>query len=353
MNAGTILIIESNDADREMLGRYIGQMGYDYKATAGGAQGLQDALLWRPELIILDLFLPDIPGIEVLKQIKEETETGEIPVLLLSSDTSEEITVVGLSTGALDLLHKPIRMAELAAKIENALELARSRRQLNELNAKLEKEKKRLLKYFSHDIVEKILTEEIAAELGGSNLTASILFFDVRGSTHIAERIDPMEFAEFISLLFNDVMELIFQNGGSVNKLMGDGILATFGCPVPAEQDAQNSVNCALGICEYMKTFNSFKPHYVPEEISYGIGIASGTVFAGNVGSARRMEYTVMGDPVNVAARLQALTRKTRVNILIDKNTRMRLGSEIKVARVVNARIRGHESEIQIFAVKG
>ncbi|MBI3394418.1 MAG: adenylate/guanylate cyclase domain-containing response regulator, partial [Spirochaetia bacterium] len=291
----------------------------------------------------------DKTGLEVLREIKEDPRFSDVPVLMISAEEAEDALVVSLSNGAAEFVRFPLNMAELMVKVQNTLELTQSRRELRVLNAKLEKEKKYMLRYFSHDIVEKILNEEIAAELGGSVVPASVLFFDVRGSTRIAEQIAPQEFAAFISQIFTAVMDLIYDNGGSVNKLLGDGILATFGCPVPHALDTQRSVTCALGIREYFKNFNNVKPSFIKETVTCGVGVATGSVFAGNVGSQRRMEYTVMGDPVNLASRLQALTREEDCDILIDDTTRNALGARINVTQTQNQAIRGKEAAVGVF----
>ena len=127
--------------------------------------------------------------------------------------------------------------------------------------------------------------------------------------------------AELLCNIFTDVMDLIFKNNGSVNKLIGDAILATFGCPVTREDDAKNAIKSALEIRDTLSMFNDVKPSYLLQPVEFGIGIASGKVFAGNIGSFRRLEYTVIGDVVNTASRLQALAGELGKDILIDGAT--------------------------------
>lgn len=347
----TVLVIESNEEYTAQLIRLFSLMGYVCDVAYDASRGLERLSKENPDIILCDLVLPDKTGLEVLREIKENPRFLDTPVLMVSDEESEDALVVSLSNGASEFVRFPVQMAELMVKVQNTLELARSRRELKILNSKLEKEKKHLLKFFSHDIVEKILNEEIAAELGGSVMPASVLFFDIRGSTRIAEQIDPHDFASFISQIFTSVMDFVYSSGGSVNKLLGDGILATFGCPVPHHHDARRAVKCALDIRKYFVDYQSQKPAYITQPVSFGIGIATGPVFAGNVGSDRRMEYTVMGDPVNVASRLQALTREENVDILIDEVTRNILGGELEAEKTANETIRGKETTIGVFKV--
>lgn len=108
----------------------------------------------------------------------------------------------------------------------------------------------------------------------------------------------------FLADLFTELMELIFENHGSVHKLLGDGILATLGCPAPSEDDAVNAITTAHEMLELIEAFNHRRSEYLTEPVRIGIGISTGKVFAGNIGSLRRIEYAVIGDPVYTASRL-------------------------------------------------
>lgn len=227
-------------------------------------------------------------------------------------------------------------------------------RKIEELENSNIKQKNALEKYFPQNVVKKILEEDgDVCGLRGEHLEASILFFDLRGSTKIAESLEPILFSQFLSELFTDIMDLIYGNGGSVNKLIGDGIMATFGCPYSLGDDALRCAKSALDIKEYLHTFNDVRPEYLKEPISGGIGIATGKVFAGYIGSVRRMEYTVLGDPVNLSSRLEALTKEYSGSILIDKNTLEKIASEAIFSTVGSIDIRGKSNSIDIFSLNG
>ncbi|MBL8035669.1 MAG: hypothetical protein JNJ69_18340 [Leptospiraceae bacterium] len=240
---------------------------------------------------------------------------------------------------------------EISHRLGNLLELKRAKLELDWMKQRLRNERRLLTKYFSEDIVEGILQDEHANSLSGRHQEATIMFFDVRRSTTIAENLEPLVFAEFLSEFFTDIMDLVYGNHGSVNKLLGDGIMSTFGCPVPTENDVLNAAKCALQIRNHLATFNDVRPDYIIEPIKVGMGIATGKVFAGNIGSVRRMEYTVLGDPVNLASRLESMTKEAKVDILIDGNTRHRLGNLIKCRKVEHQGVRGKLQEIEIYSL--
>lgn len=341
---------------RELVSQLLNMSGYEVDEAEDAVQGQKLLSARTPDIIILDLHLPVVDGITgllYLKTLKEDPRTAEIPVIVVSSDESEETYILCLSSGASEFLKKPLRLAELNLRIQNALELSRAKKGLEAANAKLEAEKKRLLRYFSEDLVTGILNDQISAELGGDILEATILFMDIRNSTHIAEKYGAQKFAGLISMIFTDVMDLIFSNKGSINKLMGDGLLATFGCPVPKpDEDPVNAVWCARQIREYFQVIGEMKNHAgIEEPLRFGIGIASGRVFAGNIGSFRRMEYAVMGDPVNTASRLQDLSKQLDTDIVIDGATRRRLPDSVNVHQSEIRTIRGRSGELDIFTL--
>jgi adenylate cyclase len=225
---------------------------------------------------------------------------------------------------------------------------------IKELETSNAKQRSALEKYFPQNVVEKILQEDVSIDgLRGEHLEATILFFDLRGSTKIAETLEPMVFSQFLSELFTDIMDLIYGNGGSVNKLIGDGIMATFGCPYPADDDAIRCAKSALEIMEYLHTFNDVRPEYLKDPIRCGIGIATGNVFAGYVGSVRRMEYTVLGDPVNLSSRLEGLTKEHGGAILIDKNTLSKIADQSECKAVGSLNIRGKSEPVEIYTLNG
>jgi len=214
-------------------------------------------------------------------------------------------------------------------------------------------ERKLLTPYFSSDVVKKIVAGGLENSLTGENLVASILFMDIRNFTGISETLEPALVADLLNRIFTAVMDLVFSHGGSVNKMIGDAILATFGCPVGTHRDAENAVECALAIRDTVAFLNHVKPDYLEKDIVIGIGIATGKVFAGNIGSYRRMEYTVIGDVVNIASRLQTLTRELNCEILIDNSTKLGLSDRFKTVRQSDKALRGKSNDIEIYSLEG
>ena len=136
MPTDRILIIEDDEDQLALMRQYVSMLGYEVEGLTDGTAALERVKSFQPDLVLLDLNLPNTPGMIILKSIKEDPATEEIPVMVMSSDDAEETVIVCLSSGASEFIAKPIRMAELTLKIQNALELLKYRRQLNQLNQK-------------------------------------------------------------------------------------------------------------------------------------------------------------------------------------------------------------------------
>ncbi len=216
--------------------------------------------------------------------------------------------------------------------------------------AKMENQKRLLEVYFPENMVDYLVDRDHGGELCGKHVQATTMFFDLRGSTGIAEGLAPAQFAEFLSSYFAGVMDLTYANGGSVNKLLGDGMLITFGCPFPEESDPVNCVRLALQIREYTRAYNESRPPFLPSGVRFGIGIATGAVFAGNIGYSRRMDYTVLGDPVNVSSRLEKMTKKAGHDILIDHSTFEHANVEFDMDYLGACAIRGRSGPVRVYA---
>lgn len=353
-----ILIIEDDEIQQRLLKKMlldlksVSQYKFHIKIVSSGKKGLSLAIEWMPMILILDIHLPDLHGYDILKQLKiNNLLDNDIMVLLSTSDTSRETAIRGLASGAIDIIFKPTRSIELALKIAHLLNIRESQQKLHMANIQLEKEKESLSRFFSNDLMEQILKKKDFAEIGGIDTYATMLFFDLRGSTSMAEYLGPVKFADLLSKVLENVTNIIYKNFGSVNKFLGDGILATFGTPVVYSNDALHSIQCAIEILQYLDDFNRNLPDYMVSDIAAGIGIATGKVFAGNIGSKHRMEYTVLGDPVNIASRLQSLTKENDSDILIDENTFIETSDYVIAEKNDFSHIRGRMGELQIFSV--
>ncbi|GAB4422025.1 MAG: hypothetical protein OHK0011_00370 [Turneriella sp.] len=346
-----ILIVEDDTAQAASLKQFLSSWGYDITLLDSASKAITYLSTNTPDMAIIDLHLADHPGIEILKHIRDTDGAIPMPVFMISAEDSPEIRIVCMSTGADDFLPKPLNLADVSMKVQQALERYEYRRKIQELNAKLEKDKRNLRRYFADDLVEKILNEEVTTELGGTMVNATIIFFDIRGSTTLAEKLGAQAYAELINSVFADLMDLIFAHHGSVNELLGDGILATFGAPTPSPEDAANAIRAALAIDKHMRMLNDLRSASGENPLGFGMGIATGQIFAGNIGSVRMIKFAVMGDPVNLAARLQDLTKSQPYAIIIDEATRQHCPAGVECDALSVTAVRGKKEHVKLFGL--
>ena len=351
-----ILVVDDDESQLELLKIFLNDLNYPVKTVENGQDALESCRSCMPDMILLDIGLPDMNGLSLMDELKN-IESDDDPIIILISGNADTKTIAaGLERGAVDFLPKPLNETILRIKLENQLKLQESGRQIQILNSQLGEEKQRieeernlLARYFSKDMINGILSGDISTRIGGDVKTASIFFCDMRNSVDIAETLAPEAFVELVNNLFTDVTDIIYGEGGSVNKFVGDGILATFGLPAELEDDAFHCASTALKIRKYLENFNQFRPEYLKEPIRLGMGMSRGQVFAGNVGSVHQIQYTVMGDPVNLASRMEALTKRAKVDTLMCGNVRDALGTRAKVLKANLTHVRGKLNKVRIY----
>ena len=285
-----------------------------------------------------------------LEKIKKEK--SYLSIIFISDNLAHRKHIYPSNTN--EFLLEPFSDFELISLVNKVVRVRTQISMLDMAKEKLEKEKIKLSRYFSEDVISMILKKDEMDSINSDHVKGTILFLDIRNFSTYSEDLEPSEVAKFLNLLLTDFMDIIFSHGGSVNKLIGDAILATFGCPHESPDDALNAVKTSLALMETLEVFNAARPGFLEREIKVGIGIATGIVFAGNIGSYRRMEYTVIGDVVNLAARLQELTKKIKEgSIMIDENTYEKTKKFIRVKHISLNQIRGKMNPVKLYLLTG
>lgn len=225
-----------------------------------------------------------------------------------------------------------------------------------ELSNSIDKEVK-IRKFFERYVPEKVVSEVLQRSdeylFTGENRRASILFLDVRHFTALAEKHKPEDVVDVLNKLFSEVSKTIINRGGIVDKFVGDGVLAVFGAPASLDDHALCAVSAAIEIKESLEEFNCWLKDKLDESIIIGISINSGEIISGNVGSIEKMEYTVVGGPVNKTFRIQDFTKEKPNSILIGKDTYSEVKDKVKVVSWGIKNLRGSSESIELFEVLG
>ena len=206
-------------------------------------------------------------------------------------------------------------------------------------------------KYMTESVLEHLLSGKVA--LGGETLQVTVLFSDIRSFTTISEAMEAHALVGLLNEYFTEMVSIVMQYEGVVDKYIGDAIMAIFGAPVPTERDAPNAVRAAVEMRAALARLNERLEARGVQPLRTGIGIHTGAVVAGNIGSEQRMEYTVIGDPVNVASRLEKCTKDLGVNVLISASTYALTKDIIEARPVEELTVKGRVESIMTYEVLG
>ncbi len=212
-------------------------------------------------------------------------------------------------------------------------------------------ERSALERFLAPEVVELISANPEEVRLGGANAKVSILFADIRGFTPLSEALPPERIVEILNEYFTRVTEVIFEHGGTLDKYLGDGLMALFGAPVSKGNDAANAVRAALGIQQLMTELNQEGTNRGWPDLRVGIGVNTGVVTAGNIGSPKRIDYTVIGDAVNVSSRL--CSNASTGQILISESTVAEVDGLFQLKPLDPLQLKGKSAALPVFSVIG
>jgi adenylate cyclase len=228
-----------------------------------------------------------------------------------------------------------------AVAIENAKLLEQMRREaITRTN---------LARYLSQEIVDQIIQKNVEINLGGDKKTVAVLFSDIRNFTQITENRPPVQLVEILNEYFTEMAGIIFENQGSLDKYIGDALIAVFGSLIPLENPSRNAVQTAIMMMKELPDLNAKWKEKYGFTMNIGIGINTGEVFLGNIGSPERMEFTVIGDAVNVASRFSGIAKPGQ--ILITKETRTALGPGFPSRALPPAAVKGKADKLEVFEI--
>lgn len=332
-----VLAVDDEPANLALLGKLLAYHGYDVVEAADGRSALVAVAEHRPDLICLDVMMPEMDGIEVCQRLRRQPDHAGLPILLLTALNRPDDKARGLEAGANDFLTKPFDEIELAARLRSLLRTKALQDQLADL----------LGRYVSESVAAEALRDPFGVSLGGARRHVSTLFADVRGYTALVAEQDPEVTIGLLNCYLSAVSEAVDDQGGTVGDLLGDGVFAFFGAPVMHSDDPVRAVRAAVAMQSAVMSLEI--PTMEGVRLQTGIGITTGEVIAGNVGSVRRMHYAVVGDPVNVAARLQ--TAAGPGQILIDEATHDAVGGLITSQDLGSLRLAGKGDWVRAFNV--
>jgi len=336
---GQILVVEDNRMNRLVLVRALEQQGHRIACAENGRQALEMLAGQDFDLILLDIEMPEMDGYQVLAHLSADVHRRDLPVIMISAVEEIDSVVRCIEMGAEDYLTKPFNPVLLKARVDASLEKKRLRDEQRAL----------FRKFTSDEVAEELLNSGFS--LGGRLVEATVLFSDIRSFTTISESQSPQDTIELLNDYFSLMFEAIAQEGGIVNQMVGDGLMCIFGAPLPLEDRQSRAVRAARQMMSLIRGFNQEQARLNRVQIHIGVGVASGPVVAGCVGTHQRATYTCVGDTVNLAARLEAHTKVVGQPILIEENTHLGLDGHIEVVPQGEVHLKGMTRAVKVFSV--
>ncbi len=359
--SGSILVVDDNGINRDLLSRYLERQGHAVQVAHNGRQALEMIANGAFDLVLLDITMPGLTGYEVLQHLKNSETWRDLPVIMISALDEMDRVVRCIELGAEDYLPKPFNPVLLRNRVGDFLEKKRLReleveqqRKLQELNTALELRNRFIREtfgsYLSDEIVDTILKKG-GLKIGGEKRRATILMADLRGFTSISERLPAKHVVAMINIYLETMTEIIQKYQGTIDEFIGDGILVIFGAPILRPDDALRAVACAVEMQLAMTSVNDRNRQSGYPEVALGIGINTGEVVMGNIGSQKRIKYAVVGRAVNLTARIESYT--VGGQIFISESTLSECGNICRIDTDMQVMPKGVKKPLTIHEVGG
>jgi GAF domain-containing protein/class 3 adenylate cyclase/two-component SAPR family response regulator len=310
-NVGSILVVDDNPDLRAYVSDILRSNGYHVQTARNGSEGFRIAREIVPSLIVTDLMMPLVTGLEMIHMIRNEDALKGIPIILLTAKVDEETRIEGTEHGADAYLAKPFNDRELLAEARNLLALKENERRVLQLNTYLTESV--LKRFLPPVLVQRAAAGNLVLDLRPEPRLVTVLFSDIVGFTQLANTLRSRRVAELLNEYLEAMTKAVFDNGGTVDKFMGDAILALYGAPEDLSPNEQ--VRRAIDTARAMhRSLNQLNQRWREQGIfdtdgrdglQFRCGIHQGTAVVGMFGSAERADYTAIGPSVNIAARLQ------------------------------------------------
>ena len=360
--SGTLLVVDDNEMNRDMLSRRLERRGYKVQVADGGQRALDMVAAEQFDLILLDIMMPGVDGIEVLRRLRQQFSPSDLPIIMVTAKDSSEDVVAALKHGANDYVTKPIDFPVVLARATTALNLRAAQvalrqkmEEVQRLAGDLERHngfiRKVFGRYLTDEVVQSLLDTPEGLALGGQKRKVTILMSDLRGFSALSERMAPEQVVGFLNHYLGAMADIITRWQGTIDEFIGDAILAIFGAPQFREDDAERAVACALEMQLAMEQLNAHNASLGLPPLEMGIGINTGEVVVGNIGSTTRAKYGVVGSQVNLAGRIESYTVGGQV--LVSDATAAEMRDALAVRRTFSMEAKGIRDPVVLHDIKG
>jgi adenylate cyclase len=350
-----MLVVDDNELNRDMLSRRLRRQSYEVDTAEDGYVALERIAAIPYDVILLDIMMPGITGLDVLKTVRETRSMSDLPIIMATAKDQSEDTVNALSLGANDYVTKPLDFPVVLARVRTQLSLKRAMEEVRRLADELERRnqfiRKTFGRYLSDDVVAELLETPEGLALGGEERTVTLLMSDLRGFSAVSERLEPEQVVSLLNRYLAVMAEIITRFGGTIDEFIGDAVLALFGAPTQRDDDALRAVACAVAMQQAMDDINRESEKVGLPAIAMGIAVNTGRVVVGNIGSETRAKYGVVGSPVNLTARIESCTLGGQV--FVAHTALEAAGSSVETAARMVVDAKGFSEPVAFYEVVG
>lgn len=352
--ANPILVVDDNPDLRGYVSRVLQQAGYYVFSARNGQEGFNIVKERRPHLIVTDLMMPIVSGLDMIRMIRAEEELKGIPIVLLTAKADEASRIEGTEKGADAYLSKPFNDRELLAEVRNLLALKENERRVQQLNTYLTESV--LKRFLPPAMVKQCAEGELSLDLRPEPRLITVLFSDIVGFTELSNTLRSRRIAQLLNEYLEAMTQAVFENGGTVDKFMGDAILALFGAPeelTPNEQ-VRRAIASARQMHQSLEKLNQrwqeqgIVGNDGPPPVQFRCGIHQGTAVVGMFGSPERSDYTAIGPSVNIASRLQEVAAP---NSILVSATVADYMEEDEITKFNPLKLKGIDETVLTFSV--
>lgn len=317
-----VLVVDDDQDMSSFLAHMLRNEGMRADTAADGSAALARVMASPPDLVMLDVLMPGPSGFDVCRRLKADPSTALIPVVLITALGDSESRVRGIEAGADDFLSKPVNREELLARVRTLRKLHETRRELEQGRLAAEIERKETIRKAFSRYISPSLADRIIHDLGAKDgpfradaqrIDVVALFADLRGFTGITEQTEVDRVVEMLNEYFAILTEAAYQRDGTIFNMAGDSLLVGFNVPLPQKDAAARALQCAQEMVTRFAPVGRQWERRFGIATGVGIGICGGEAIIGNIGSPHYMSYTIIGNPVNTAARLMQMAAANEV----------------------------------------
>jgi len=360
-----VLIADDNAANLRIMRTRLAADGYDVVTAADGAEALAAARDSSPDLILLDIMMPKVDGVEVCRRLKKQQGASFMPVILVTAMTDAKDIVAGLEAGADEYLTKPVDHAALSARVRSMLRIkalhdtvATQAEEIARWNATLERRVAeqvgelervgRLKRFFSPQLADAILAGGAADPLKPHRREISVVFLDLRGFTAFAEMAEPEEVSEVLGAYHAEVGHLILEHEGTLERFTGDGMMIFFNDPVEVANPEERAIRMAEAMRARIRVLGA-EWRRRGYDLDLGMGIAKGYATIGAIGFEGRRDYAAIGSVTNLAFRL--CTEAAPGQILISQRIHAAVTDLVETKEVGPLQLKGFSRPVVAFEI--